>query len=134
MTDLHMKPCTRCGDLCPGYSLGLRPTRQYLCRNCHAEKTKRWKSANRARYLAYSRTHSRPTHPQKKRSWRVKDRLKLYARNAVYRAVRSGRLVKQPCMRCGRLAAHAHHKNYSRRLDVIWLCSQCHGREHWLPV
>ncbi len=51
------------------------------------------------------------------------------ARVAVYRAVKAGRLVKQPCA-CGRTDVQAHHHDYSKQLDVKWVCPACHTREH----
>jgi uncharacterized OB-fold protein len=51
----------------------------------------------------------------------------------VYRAVEEGRLVKPTaCERCGRSSANlqAHHEDYSRPLDVEWLCETCHKRHH----
>ena len=55
------------------------------------------------------------------------------ARRAVARALRSGKLSKSKCAFCGsgeRL--EAHHHDYSKPLDVTWLCSGCHARFHAL--
>ncbi|MBY4947042.1 hypothetical protein K6V92_10470 [Cupriavidus respiraculi] len=51
------------------------------------------------------------------------------ARNAVNNAVRDGRLEKQPCLICG-ASAEAHHADYSRPLDVVWLCNRHHREAH----
>lgn len=57
------------------------------------------------------------------------------ARNAVNNAVRKGRLLRQPCERCGWSPAEAHHDDYSRPLDVRWLCFRCHREgEHGQTV
>lgn len=54
---------------------------------------------------------------------------RVYARELVRRAVRSGRLVRQPCP-CGSPESFAHHHDYSKPLDVEWLCRACHREEH----
>jgi hypothetical protein len=51
---------------------------------------------------------------------------KLTARSRVSSAVRDGRLIKRPCVTCGAIKVEAHHPDYSRPLEVIWLCSQHH--------
>lgn len=55
---------------------------------------------------------------------------KYAARQAVLVAVRKGILVKQPCKQCGASKAQAHHPDYSKPLDVVWLCDPCHRAEH----
>jgi len=52
------------------------------------------------------------------------------ARAAVQRALKTGRLKKKPCRRCGSSEAVAHHFDYSKPLDVIWVCADHHGEEH----
>lgn len=53
-----------------------------------------------------------------------KDRLKIKARNAA-------RALKQkPCENCGDERSQAHHDDYSRPLDVRWLCATCHVQWH----
>ena len=48
----------------------------------------------------------------------------------VMQAVLDGTLIRQPCSRCGTVKAVAHHEDYSKPLDVIWLCLSCHRRRH----
>ena len=44
-------------------------------------------------------------------------------------AIRDGKLKKLPCFVCGE-KAEAHHPDYSRPLDVIWLCKPHHVETH----
>ena len=55
---------------------------------------------------------------------------KCAARQAVLIALRKGILTKKPCERCGSAKVHGHHPDYSRPLDVVWLCPTCHRKEH----
>lgn len=49
------------------------------------------------------------------------------ARIAVQNAVKSGRLKKTPCVRCGTtVRVQGHHHDYSKPLDVTWECFKCH--------
>ena len=48
-------------------------------------------------------------------------------------AVRDGRKEKPSiCSECFRsdLQIQGHHPSYLRPLDVVWLCTRCHGLEH----
>lgn len=61
---------------------------------------------------------------------RIENEEKYKARTAVSNALRDGRLIKQPCEHCGATEkVQAHHNDYSKPLDVEWLCFKCH-REH----
>lgn len=55
---------------------------------------------------------------------------KANARGAVYDAVRSGVLVRPSMCACGTPRVEAHHPDYSKPLDVVWLCKGCHAAEH----
>lgn len=49
---------------------------------------------------------------------------------AVGNALRDGRLVKQPCEKCGVLKVQAHYDDYSKPLQVRWLCIPHHAEHH----
>jgi hypothetical protein len=51
------------------------------------------------------------------------------ARRKVRQEIEAGRMNRQPCEVCCAAPAHAHHDDYSRPLDVRWLCPK-HHREH----
>ncbi len=51
----------------------------------------------------------------------------------VGRAIASGRLVRPAaCEKCRKLGRplQAHHHDYSKPLDVTWLCIPCHQSVH----
>lgn len=71
------------------------------------------------------------------RYWRVKvqDRLyepdKVAAWTAVQKAVRSGELIRpRHCEFCNAKAMEAHHDDYSKPLEVHWLCIKHHRMVH----
>ena len=51
------------------------------------------------------------------------------ARWKVRREIVAGRMQRQPCEVCSAGKAHAHHDDYSKPLEVRWLCPK-HHREH----
>ena len=51
------------------------------------------------------------------------------ARRKTANAIRDGKLKRQPCEKCGK-KAQAHHDDYSKPLDVRWLCPEHHAEHH----
>lgn len=45
-------------------------------------------------------------------------------------AIRRGMIRRGPCSVCGGKHAIAHHPDYFKPFDVVWMCSQCHASEH----
>lgn len=52
------------------------------------------------------------------------------AHHAVEWAIERGELTRQPCEVCGATRVDAHHDDYSRPLDVRWLCRGHHLQIH----
>lgn len=50
----------------------------------------------------------------------------------VHKAVKDGVLIRPAsCPKCGRQGdMEAHHPDYSKPLDVVWLCKPCHSELH----
>lgn len=55
---------------------------------------------------------------------------KRKAANAVSSALRSGKIIKKPCIKCGNKKVQGHHYDYNKPLDVIWLCKKHHSEIH----
>jgi ribosomal protein S27AE len=74
--------------------------------------------------------------PEIKRAYHLKyvskpeNRLKLRCRERCAHAIRTGKLVRLACEKCGAEKAQAHHEDYSKPFDVKWLCSKCHAAAH----
>lgn len=62
--------------------------------------------------------------------YRMKHTDRNYARIAVNNALRDGKIEKIPCLICGDEKVEGHHPDYSRPLDVVWLCNQHHREAH----
>jgi ribosomal protein S27AE len=57
---------------------------------------------------------------------------RVRARKSVHYALKVGKLTRpDSCESCGRSAnLTGHHHDYSKPLDVRWLCSSCHKKIH----
>lgn len=67
---------------------------------------------------------------RKKKEWWDRNKDRLAIKDKVRYAVRTGKLIKLPCIVCGSLEVEAHHPDYSKPLDVIWLCKTHHHEVH----
>lgn len=111
-------------------------------------KDRRYYANHRQERIAYNTEYNR-SHPEqhretckkyyennvekeaeRQRKYLAKNPEKYQAHLAVQRAIRSGALVPQPCEMCGAIKASAHHDDYSKQLDVRWLCHKCHMAWH----
>lgn len=59
------------------------------------------------------------------KNWRLNNPEKNKAHRVVASAIRNGTLVKEPCF-CDNPDTQAHHSDYSKPLDVEWLCKIHH--------
>jgi hypothetical protein len=64
---------------------------------------------------------------------RPESRQKMRARQQCAYAIQTGKLKRLPCEVCGSGKSQAHHSDYSRPLDVRFLCYPCHSAEHFGP-
>lgn len=92
--------------------------------NASAAASHRRRMAEDAQYAERTRQVRRD------RRNRVSDREKVLAREKLRHAVYAGKVVRQPCEKCAAPFAHGHHDDYSKPLDVRWLCPACHIKEH----
>jgi hypothetical protein len=107
-----MGTCTKCGgtEFYEGRMAG-------TCKPCHRETLRNYYAANKEYFR------------ERDANYRVVRRDRRRAHKAVEVALRSGVLVALPCEVCG-LPAEAHHADYSKPLQVTWLCRDHHRRLH----
>ncbi len=104
------------------------------CKECHRAAVRN-RSRNNEKVREYDRMRSKSPeriakNVENTKIWRAKNPQAYRAQSAVSNAVRDGRLQKLDCEFCGSDQVHAHHKDYSKPLDVVWLCAKCHHRLH----
>lgn len=56
------------------------------------------------------------------------NRLKANARSNVYYAIKTGKIIRPDnCSKCStNCKPEADHHDYSKPLDIVWLCKSCH--------
>lgn len=104
------------------------------CKECTKARVKHRARSNPA-VQEYDRSRAKLPHRRERaravtKKWRAENPDGYKAHSAVSNAVRDGRLAKEPCVFCRSKEVHAHHKDYSKPLDVVWLCPKCHHRMH----
>lgn len=126
------RPCPRCG-------VSVEATEQrrrlgkYRCKPCDSrvsvESAIRNRERKRRNNSAYHARHS-DQRAESTAAYRRRNPLAAKAHQAVQTAVRNGTLVRESCATCGSSRTHAHHDDYERPLDVLWLCHTHHMERH----
>lgn len=99
----------------------------------HVERVK--KAARRVKELYNSDEEFKKNILSHKQKWLDQNQHKRKAQYAVGNALRDGKLERPTiCEHCGasEKKIQGHHWSYlpEHWLDVIWLCTSCHGKEH----
>lgn len=95
---------------------GIKQVFRHRCIECERERSRN-----------YYRTH--------KEAFRERDKLhshsqKTLARKKLRNAVVQGKITQKPCEQCGDKKSEAHHEDYSKPLEVTWLCRKHHTAIH----
>lgn len=119
-----MATCARCHEekpreefhKCSYHSSGINS----YCKSCNREQRKIWRKQNPERVMNHTRSQ-RLKNPEKDRA---------YA--SLYMAVKTGKVHKSgSCEMCGKQCfTYGHHYDYSKPLEVTWLCRKCHANIH----
>lgn len=121
-------------------------------RNEYLERSRKQKKNDHESYLEYLRNYynenkeklrEKNKEYQKNNRDKINERSRRYrkievvsmkekARDKVQKAIRKGTLVRpSTCDDCGQdMFVEAHHEDYSKPLDVQWLCKDCHWKRH----
>lgn len=136
------KPCIACGVVKPWSEFYPHPAMRdgtlNRCKPCLRKCVQEARVRNRENYLQYDRDRYEKGKPERlaiiqtgieKRPERNR------ARFTLHNAVKRGHIIKPEfCDDCGqhfeRRAIHGHHDDYTKPLEVAWLCAPCHGKRH----
>lgn len=127
MGDGHLNKCKQCtkSDVSKHRNDNIEKIREYdrnrlnkserAKQSAEYQKTERGKEVKRRAILKYR-----------------KDKLKYVAKNDLNNAIKYGRIQKpRSCSNCNvECSPHGHHDDYSKPLDVRWLCAKCHTDFH----
>ncbi len=143
---MNNKLCQGCGETKAWDAFWFDARRQIPRTRCKACEIKRQRQLPNEVKRFYSQGW-RDRHPDKalakhrrQRATRIDtyraDSSKAKSRRALRTALAKGRIAKpQDCQSCGQVAKlSAHHHDYTKPLEVRWLCLRCHGREHRKPA
>ena len=106
------------------------------CKECTKSDVKTNRYKNHEYYLAYDRKRFHENQERREYSFATSKRYtkknpnKRSARSAISNAIRDGRIIKKPCEVCGCEKSEAHHEDYSKPLEVKWLCRKHHMELH----
>lgn len=111
MTDGHLGKCKECAKKDANdryYNPKFHPS-------IIAYEARRFKDPRRKKNILKSQRKMRKNNAEKYKS-----------RQATHRAVKNGTLIKTRCEICGDIKSQAHHTDYSKPLEVMWLCRKHH--------
>lgn len=126
MADGHLNKCKECTkkDVSLNYRENIDHYKQYEKERANLPHRVK------ARELYLQTDEGRKSASQAKARYAKKYPLKRTATSAVSNALRDGRLIKGPCEVCGKKKVEAHHDDYSRPLNIRWLCKKHHTEWH----
>jgi formylmethanofuran dehydrogenase subunit E len=145
-----MKFCPKCEQEKPIEDFAADKSRkdgkQVGCRSCyskyykankekHAENGRVWRDNNRERVRELSRAwkmNNKEKTAENNRASIARNPGHHSARSKVNTAIMNGTIIKPvECEQCGGVGPiEGHHEDYSRQLDVVWLCRPCHAKRH----
>lgn len=135
----HSKQCFKCQTVKPLTDFyahsGMVDGHVNKCKQCNKNDVAIHRLKNIERIREYDRKRSKNFERMKAVSeisseWRKADKRRTKCHNAVKRAIKSGDLNRLPCEKCGNEKSYAHHEDYDKPLEVIFLCQPCHKQRH----
>lgn len=123
--------CVVCGDTDLS-KFGMAGGRyKTICKSCHAERERNRRKLPSGRD-AYREACRRYYENNREAFIERRKSIKHLVRQSVIKAIGEGILVRpNRCSECTSVAfCEGHHDDYSKPLDVRWLCISCHQNHH----
>ena len=138
---MQTKACYKCGEILPltDYYRKKRSADGHscYCKDCDKKRMREYRERNVERLRAYDNNRHNKAERIRKNNIRLANRSDLpddyhMAHSKVKYAIKTGKLLRpRICEVCGcECKPEAHHVDYDRPLDVVWLCPPCHKKLH----
>lgn len=72
----------------------------------------------------------RAAHRAYSKKSKEKLRTRTIGQNIAWAAIASKKISKEPCAICGERIVEGHHNDYSKPLEITWLCRKHHAAWH----
>ena len=133
-----MKQCFKCKQEKPLSDFYRHPQmkdgRVNKCKECNKVDVRENRKDRIEYYRAYDRERGNRQDAEYRKRYRERNPIKYGAHCMVANAVQEGRLAKSDICESdgceGSERLHGHHDDYSRPMDVRWLCAACHHEWH----
>ena len=130
---MDTKKCKRCGTEKPFDSFYQSDS---SCKECRKLLVRKYRDINSEKIKEYDRERGKLQH--RKDRCVINTRIRrgdvdgyMSAHSKVSRALKHGLIVREPCCMCGsKEKIHAHHDDYLKPLEVMWLCVTHHKSRH----
>jgi len=103
------------------------------CKKCHAKQSRERRHENYDKEAERKKSITRRKNGTTAKSYKImteKYPEKYRARYFLRNEVQAGRIIKGDCVVCGNKETHGHHDDYSKPLEVKWLCREHHMELH----
>lgn len=147
------KRCNRCGETRPvvefyrhretgdGFDVECKACKKAACTARRAriksdpdmlrqERARRREEKHRERARGHIYKPDPVKHKLSTYRWRTKHPEKYSAQKAIKNAIKRGALIQRPCEVCGCQQVDGHHPDYTKPLEVRWLCRRHHLELH----
>jgi len=149
-TSEHVKQCPACSKA-HRIAMGVQKADGWERKTADiVEYRKQWRKDNPDKFRKYEQSKPKRT-PEQDRAKYVRKMKRLHgedwqpktnlpedekairdkARERFKTAIKRKKILREPCLICGELKAEGHHTDYSKPLDVVWLCRKHHVEAHY---
>ena len=109
-------------------------TTQFKTKEEYNKWMREYRKKNTQKFRDYQREYNRlwrkknGYHTEYK--WKKNNRIKVNAERLIQNYIKNGKMKRQPCVICGKKNGLGHHPDYSKPIEVIFLCPLHHKEIH----
>ncbi len=139
---MNIRYCSQCGQEKSLDEFDINKTkpfgRAYRCKECRRKydrehpRNERSKDSRRKAQVAkwHQSEHGKAMSRLSRARRFAANKEKYKAKEMIERLVNKGIIKRQPCATCGSDNGQGHHPDYSKPLEVVWLCQKHHSQIH----